>query len=269
VDEILGHLTDDLDALKACSLTCKLLFGAARPLIHSRQRLVCFDSEPGSQKPKRFRFGRRRGGDPGAFAQLINGDRLDILHYARHLTIKAEDGPLVPRNMQKYLPHLRSITRLHTLTLGAFHFHPFTPLFNEHFGMFANTLRHLDIRNADCGAPELLYLICQFPLLEDLTIMSSPSGIVVPTEHPVPTITQSPPLRGKLALVQVRSRELSEGLAAFPGGLSFRSLELSWCTHLETIFAACGQTVTSISYLWRGGGIDSESGPSIQPYIAR
>ena len=40
VEEILGHLLDDLGALKACSLTCKNLFGAARPLIHQRRRLV-------------------------------------------------------------------------------------------------------------------------------------------------------------------------------------------------------------------------------------
>ena len=34
VDEILGYLLDDLDALRACSLTCKHLFGTTRPLIH-------------------------------------------------------------------------------------------------------------------------------------------------------------------------------------------------------------------------------------------
>ena len=43
VDEILGYLLDDLDAFKACSLICKLLFGATRPLIHER---VCLASRP-------------------------------------------------------------------------------------------------------------------------------------------------------------------------------------------------------------------------------
>ena len=42
VDEILDYLLDDLKALKACSLTCKCLFGATRPLIH--RRLICSGS---------------------------------------------------------------------------------------------------------------------------------------------------------------------------------------------------------------------------------
>ena len=101
-------------------------------------------------------------------------------------------------------------------------------------------------------------------MLEDLAIMSPPSGIVAPVGYPVlATIKQSPPLRGKLALVQAHSREFSEGLAALPGGLNFRSLELSWCNHLKAILMACGHTVTSISYLFRGHRVDSESSPSI------
>ena len=132
--------------------------------------------------------------------------------------------------------------------------------------MFTGTLRHLDIRNAGCEASQLLHIICQFHLLEDLTIMSPTSGTVAPPGHPFPTITQSPPLRGKLVLVQARSRELSEGLAAFPGGLNFHSLELSWCNNLEAVFAACN-TVASISYLWGGHGVDCESYHSIQVHV--
>ena len=226
---------------------------------------MCSESTPEHPKPKRSLFSRS-GRDPGAYERLVDADRLDLLRYARHLTVKAEDGSLNPKNMQKYLPYLRSIPKLRTLTLGTFHLHPHIPVFYEHFGMFTSTLRHLDIRNAECGAPELLYIICQFPLLEDLTIMSPTNGIILPPGHPVPTITQSPPLRGKLVLVQAWSRELSEGLAAFPGGLNFRSLELSWCNNLEVIFAVC-HTVTSISYLWRGPGIDGELNPSVQPHI--
>ena len=269
VDEILGYLLDNLGALKACSLTCKLLFGATRPLIH--QRLVCMDPRPDFYRPKRTLFTRLKG-SPGAFGQLVDADRSGILHYTRHLSLKpkrSSDRPRFhPRDVQEYLPHLRSITKLHTLTLDTFHLPPFTPVFNEYFGMFANTLRHLDIRRADCGEQYLLYIICQFPLLEDLTIVS-PAGQVLPySGDPIPIITQSPPLRAELVLVQGVSRELSEGLAALPGGLNFRSLGLTQCEHPQAVLAACGHTATSISYLWRWES-DSESNPSIQVRVAR
>jgi len=265
VDEILGYLLDDLGALRACSLTCRYLFGAARPYIH--QRLVCVYLRP---EPKWWLFGRCKG-TSGAFGRLIDADRLGVLRYTRHLSFKVEacypDPGYNLKDLEEYLPHLRSITKLDSLALDTLHVPPFTPIFNEHFGMFTNTIRHLDIRRAEGAEWDLSYLICRFPLLEDLTIVSPAGGLVVHPGRPVPTITQSPPLRGKLALVQARSRELSDGLVSFPGGLNFRSLELSQCKHPEAILAACGHTATSISYLWRLGDNESELNSSIQVRI--
>ena len=251
---------DDLGTLMACSLTCKFFFHATRPLIH--QRLVCLGSRrvlPKS-KPK-----KRRKRDPGAFERLIHADRLGVLPYTRHLTLKPDNVSsypfFYPSHLQEYLPQFRSIIKLQTLTLTKFNIPSFIPVFNEYFGMFTNSLRHLDIRTPYGTAQEFSYIICQFPLLEDLTIISPADGLGA---HPVPAITQSPPLRGKLVLVQAATRELSEGLATLPGGLNFRSLELSWCTHLQPIIAACAHSVTSISYCWRSGDTNSESDPSIR-----
>jgi len=106
VDEILGHLLDNMRALKACSLTCRCLFGAVRPLIH--QQLACLGSRPGRLKPKRSLFGPRKR-HPGAFKQLLDADRLGILHYTRRLTLKSKHLHYYPRfnagDMQEYLPH--------------------------------------------------------------------------------------------------------------------------------------------------------------------
>ena len=259
MDEILGYLLDDLDALKASSLTCKRLFGATRPLIH--RRLVCLGLNPDLPKPKRSLFSRRKR-DLGLFERLIDADRSGVLRYTRHLTIKVEDGYRSQRGMQEHLPHLRSITKLDTLTLNTF---PLHPVFHEQFGIFTNTLRHLDIRNAYGTAQHLSYIICRFPLLEDLTIMS-PAETPLEQGFPeqgfyVPTITQSPPLRGTLVLAQTRSQGLYEGLAALPGGLNFRSLELFDCGDPQAVFASCGRTVTSISHAWLRGDVDSERVP--------
>jgi len=260
VDEILGYLLDDLLTLKACSLTCRCLFGATRPLIH--RRLVCLGSRPEGPKPKGSLLGLRKR-DLGEFGWLIEADRSGVLRYTQHLTIKVKDRALTPMDTQEYLPHLRSITKLRTLTLNTFHLHPFVPVFNAHFGMFTHTLRHLDIRNA-CGSEQrLLYIVCQFPLLEDLAVISPAGEFIAGPNHPVPMVTRSPPLRGKLLVAQVHSKELFKGLVALPGGLNFRSLELHQCKYLEVIFAACGKTATSISYLWLRVGIDSEPNSSI------
>ena len=266
VDEILGYLVDDLCALEACSLTSKHLFNATRPLVY--QRLLCLDSRLEHPKPKGFLFNRQKR-EPGAFGRLIDADRQGILRYAQRLTFKLKNGSFnphfYPRDMQEYLPLLRSITKLHTLTLGSFHLHSFVPVFNEHFGMFTHTLRQLDIRNASGTEEELLYIICQFPLLEDLTIVSPATGIVARPGHPVPTIIQSPPLRGKLILVHVDSRELLDGLAGLTGGLNFHSMVLLGCGGgSRVVSVACRHNLTSISYLWPSGGDYGEPTSSVQ-----
>jgi len=264
VDEILGYLLDDLDALKACSLTCKFLFDATRPLIH--QRFVCLGSVRVHRKPNGSLLGGRKR-VPGVFERLIDADRSGVLPHTRHLTFKPNyTSPyqfFYPGHLQEYLPYLRSITKLHTLALDTFHISPFIPVFNEHFGMFANTLQRLDIRRARGTAQELSYIICQFPLLEDLTI-AYPAGLDdAHAGDEIPVITQSPPLRGRLTLIEAGSMELSESLAAFPGGLNFRSLESSWPNHLGPIFAACSHTATSVSYVWPLSGTYGEQSPPL------
>ena len=266
VDEILGYLMNDLLALKACSLTCKHLFGATRPLIH--RQLICLGSRAEHPKPTWSLFTHYKR-EPGAFDRLIDADRSGVLRYAQRLTLKPRKGSrnprFGPRDMQECLPLLRSITRWHTLTLDSFNLHPFVPVFDEYFGMFTNTLRHLDVRNAYRTEQELLYIICQFPLLEDLTIVSPASTIVPRPVYPIPSITHSPPLRGKLVLVGVKSREPLNGLLGLPGGLNFRSMTHFRCgSDLQFVSAACRHNLRSISYLWPSGGDDGEPNSTIQ-----
>jgi len=215
-------------------------------------------------KPKGSLFSRRRV-DPEA--RLVDANRSGLLRYTRHLTFQAGGRFFNPQNMQPYLPHLRSIANLHTLTLAHcdFRVHSLTQVLDECFGTSTNTLRHLDIRNAYVTGQQLLYIISQFRLLEDLTIIS-PTGAHFGL--PVPAITQSPPLRGTLVLVQPNSREFSDGLATLPGGLNFRSLELFRVNDSQAVLDACGHSMTSISYLWYElGGSESESNSHIRAHI--
>ena len=263
VDEILGYILDDSNALKACSLTCKSLFGATRPIIHQRAYFPPIPARLERPKPERSLFRLRRR-VPEAFERLIEVDRSGLLRYTRHLTIQLW-GLFDPPSTQTYLPYLRPITNLHTLTLARFRVGSLIQVFHECFGTFTDTLRHLDIRNAYIADQQLLYIISQFRLLEDLTIVS-PIGAY--PGHPVPAITQSPPLRGTLVFVQPDSRDFSDGLATFPGGLNFRSLELFRSNDSRPVLDACGHSVTSITYLWcEHGGSESESNVCICTHI--
>jgi len=219
-------------------------------------------------KPEEHLFNFRRRG-PEAFERLIDADRSGLLPYVRRITFKVAGGSFDPENMQKYLPRLRSITNLRSLTLIFFNINPFIPVFNECFGMFTDTLRHLEIRNTWGMERQLLYIISQFSLLEDLSIVF-PTLAVERSEHPVPAITRSPPLRGTLVLAKAYSREFSEGLAALPGGLNSRSLELFRCGGPQFVLVACSHSVTSISYLWcaRNSGYGSESDPCVRMSVA-
>ena len=256
MDEILGYLMDDPDALKACSLTCKPLFGATRPIIHQRVYVTSKTTWTKRSKPKGFLFGLRMGG-PKTFKRLVDADRSGLLRYTRSLAFEMWDGSFHPDNVQKYLPHLRSITDLHTLALDPFRVNLFIPVFNECFGTFTSTLRRLDIQNAYGTERQLLYVISQFPLLDDLTIVSPTVSVTDPGYSP-PTITQSPPLRGTLTLIRVdRSGGLLNGLATIPGGLNSSSLELFRCEDSQVVLDACSHSVTSVSYLWSVGGGES------------
>ena len=153
VDEILGYLLSDLGTLKACSLTCKRLFGATRPLIH--RRFVCSDSRSTlPTAPKLFLFSGR---DiyPGPFGRLIDADRSGLLRYTRHLTFQPSSDSLKPSfgpiHLRVYLPHLWSITKLDSLTLDDLYLPPFIPVFDEHFGMVArNGTSCTSYRNSLC-----------------------------------------------------------------------------------------------------------------------
>ena len=248
VDEILGYLADDLCALKAYSLTCKPLFAATRPFIHRRVHVASSLSWIERPKPKGTLFILRKE-DPEALEQLVNADRSGLLYYIRSLTFKMDASSFNPGNIYKYLPHLRSMNNLLSLTLVPFHTPPTIPIFSEYYDIFANPIQHPDTRNAPVTDQQLLYIVSHFPMLEDLTIVSPTMSVARP-ERPFPAIKQSPPLRGTLVLVEAHSRRSPDGLVALPGGLNCRSLELHRCKDPQAVLDACGHSVTSVSCSW-------------------
>ena len=150
VDEILGWLRDDLCALKACSLTCKPLFSATRPIIHKRVCLVpslswierhkrstnhniwiTAERDFPDESRRSLSIFRRR--DPETLKRMANADRSGLLSHIRHITFKMEGTSFNPGNIHKYHPRLRSMTNLLSLTLMPFRAFRAVPLFSECF----------------------------------------------------------------------------------------------------------------------------------------
>jgi len=81
---------------------------------------------------------------PGAFERLIDADRSGVLPYTRHLTLgpKVHDChiPFNPSDLQEYLPHLRLITELRTLTLDSFGVCPSLSRFSTNISACSPTL---------------------------------------------------------------------------------------------------------------------------------
>lgn len=248
-DDILGYLSDDLPTLKACSLTCKSMLGSARPLIRNWLFLASAGDRRSSAGSLKSLLKRSKG-RCDLFERLATTDRQGLLQYTQHLVIRMGCLPHTPRPLQPYIPYLRSVENLQTLTIDALDIPEFMPTFNKCFGKFANSLRGLDIGHTWDSERQLLRFISKFPSLEDLSIRSRYTVRSYPGTPP-PMPRTSPPFRGHLRLSLVMgSRDLCEALAKLPGGLNFTSLELKGCEEPAAVITACRLTLRSISYTW-------------------
>jgi hypothetical protein len=243
------YLSDDLPALKACSLTSKFMLVSARPLIWSWLYL----SPPRKQKPKGRSMKsllKRSKQDLDSLERLADMDRRGLLPHTRHLVLKMDELALVPQSLLLYTRYFLYINSLQTLVIDGLDVTTFVPVFSSCLGTFTRSLRSLDIRHIWDSDRQLLWFISQFPLLEDLSIRSCYTLYFFLGPSP-PLIRTSPPFRGHLNLSLIMdSLSLCEALAQFPGGLHFTSVELKGCGKPAAIITACRLSLKSISYTW-------------------
>lgn len=249
IDEILRCLSDDLPTLKACSLTCKIMLGSARPIIRSWLCLSLASKKKLNDRSVSSLLKRpQRSSD--SLGRLVDMDRRGLLPYTRHLVLKMDELTLAPRSLRPYIPFFLSIDNLQTLVIDGLDVTPFMPVFNSCLGMFTRSLRSLDIRHIWDSDRQLLWFISQFPLLEDLSMRSCYALYFFLGPSP-PLIRTSPPFRGHLNLSLIMdSQSLCEALTQFPGGLNFTSLELKGCGKPAAVIAACQLSLKSVSYTW-------------------
>ena len=156
VEMAITHLIDDLQSLKACSLTCYSWYIAAVPCLHR------------TFVPTRVRTSNLK--------PLSNRHALGLLPFVKEMTIPQQCNDyswFLPRFFLHRDSHLFVVfTNVQSLTVESLEIHEFIPELNRYFGHLSPTSRSLTL-HVPHGIPRhLSHFISLFPNLNDVKIRS-------------------------------------------------------------------------------------------------
>ena len=250
VDYTMDMLHDDIQALKACSLTCKAMFASARRLIHqilylterNSQRILTQEEKSRCQTWE-YRAVNLR------FLSLM--DERGLLQYPREVYISMY-RTLTPEILQPHLRRFRSLDRVHTLTLEHSDASMWAYHHKTYFAHFYPTLTSLTLRFPLSNYRTILRFALHFPNLENLSIESYARQSGYDSTVPRVVIDQYPPLSGRLRLLgnDTVAQWPVEFVDELPNGLTFRSLELlEFCREdPQHLLHACARTLENFTF---------------------
>lgn len=200
---IVDHLRYEPATLKACCLVSKSLVPRARKLLFARIEFY-------SQK-SHVELWKKAFPDPTS----------SPASYTRSLfifgipTITIEDTCL-----GGWIRTFNGIVHLHVEPLGRDDQLSLAPLYG-----LSSTLKSLRLVHTSVPSPEVLGLVCSFPLLEDLALVSFGRSNMADQWNIPPT---SPKFTGSLNLTMMTEiRSAARQLCSLPGGLHFTKITLS------------------------------------------
>ena len=259
-DDIIYEIFTLLDtrALKSCSLTGKALSHSTKPFLH---RIL-------SLTPRYW--GPAKSNIPGYWNELEGlptlGER-GLLKYTRHILVFLPYCTLLSAHMlQPHIRHLHALTNLRSLEVRWLDAPSFMPRMEKYFGAFLESLESLELVFPRGDHKQILFFICQFRNLRDLTI-NTVQGYSHSRHDGGPhfDIELSPPLDGILDLrldadtgpeIDLMSAQsILCSLATLSSGLKFRTLKLSKPRHgLQVLVDACAPTLECMEFtgVWAG-----------------
>ena len=258
IDYIMDILRDDLPALQACSLTCRVMLASARRLIHQTLYLTPENYNYQSVPTRRYRLRflkRNHNYFELRFLSYV-GER-GLLQYTRQIHISMS-LTFSPDAILPHLHHFQSLNHVHTLTLEEFNLLRWTSHYQTCFSHFYPTLTSLTLRRCVDYDRLLLRFVLQFPRLENLCIERLWELVNLEVAPPNPTVTvdQPPPLCGHLRLTG--GDTLSQLTTYFSReGVNFRSVELEKFpgSRAQPILNACGHTLEYLTIIHNGDGM--------------
>ena len=232
-DLVIDHLHDELITLKACCLVSKSWVARSRTHIFAQ---VTFDPA---------------GSSVGSWMKAFPNPSNSPAHHTRSLRI--HNLGTLPANMCAWICSFRHIQELSVDHIGweeprGFSYVPLHGL--------SHTLKSLHLSTSlGTTTTEVMYLVCSFPFLEDLSLHSTHEGdtdrwAVRPT---LPKFTGSLRLKGK-------NRSIIRQLLELPGGLHFSEVRVL-CRVLEVdseaitdLISKCPGTLETLSLEYRASG---------------
>ena len=247
VDCIMDTLQDDMDVLKACSLTCKPMFASTRHLIHRTLHVSWENNQKvfALAENERYVQGDRWGLELRFLSFM--GER-DLLKYTRHLNISI-GWTFSPSALEPHLQYFQSLDRIHTLTIHWYYALIWGDVCNTYFTHFYPTLTTLVLHSPTGHYRFVLQFVLQFPNLENLTLESLQGGTQsLPGISLPPAVTKSPPLCGHLQFVGLSQMDPAwtrEFAFDLPNGINFHSVEfrdVHW-EHGQQILDGCADSL--------------------------
>ena len=227
IDNIMRY--NDLQTLKACSLTSRTFYSAARPLIH--RRMVLRMSSAACTLPPFSTGTYARQADMLHAQYLSAAESRGLLRYGYVREVSLEFAKVVHPERVLQLRQLRALETVHTLTIKSLDLHQILPIFDDCFSQFVPTLRSLYLQDTSCeSVHQLMGFICRFPHLEDLELidLSGPENLWStsgPPRSEEPRPQQPLPLGGHLVLKG--TPHLVQSLLDLQDDICFHSIEVS------------------------------------------
>lgn len=237
---IIAHLTHDLRALKAFSLTCRSWYIVAVPHLHHTLTLAVNESCLGHSK----------------LQPLSKLDGLGLMPLVKEIRVRQSRGItgwfLPPAFSNRDLRYFSAFGNVQTLVFQRLQVYRFIPGVERYFKHFSPTLRSITLLNSRCTPRQLAYFLSHFPNLEDIEIRRTFTNIpkittTIPDAELVPF--SSPKLRGRLTLYCFRCVETWTYLIVSCGGLRFRHMDLCGSKSCQPVLLeACAETLETLRF---------------------
>jgi hypothetical protein len=230
VEMIIAHIAHDLDALKACSLTCHSWHIAT--ISHLRYTLTLKNRGQLKSLSKLFRLG---------LIPLMKEIRVEQHHrtWLRPQAFSRRD-----------LLYFAAFSNVQTLMFERLEISRFIPGVERYFAHFSPTLRSITLLQPLCTPQQLSHFLSLFPNLDDIAIWEFSAHTPNVTIPDAELVTFSTPrLRGRLSLRGSDSVETWKRLTTSGDGLRFRYMDL-WrvgrCA--PVLFEACADTLETLRF---------------------
>ena len=238
VELIITRLTRDLDALKACSLTCRSWYIVAVPHLH--HTLILRGKGTGKSRSKLEPLSKLH--ELGLMS-LVQEIRVDPSFCLTHW--------FVPQAFSRRdLRYFSAFENVQTLKLGDLEIHRFIPDIERYFENFSLTLRSIVLYRPRCTPRQLSHFLSFFPNLDNVKIGGIDTHVpntTIPDTELVPFYT--PKMQGQLGLYHISWTEAWARLITSCGDMQFHCMDLcdvaGWA---PTLFEACAETLETLRF---------------------